>query len=133
MADASLHSTPREPRSLAESLFRRVQARHIYADFPRALYPLDLQRGNSLSPVFRRLMREVRPRCVVELGTWKGGSALHMCDLAEEAGLSSCVVVCVDTWLGGPRIGRSDSGPMPIRGWPVGTGFPRFLSSFSPM
>lgn len=75
--------------------------RDIYADFPHALYPLDLQGWNSRSPVFRRLMTEVRPRCVVELVTWKGGSALHMSDLAEELGLPPCVVVCVDTWLRG--------------------------------
>jgi predicted O-methyltransferase YrrM len=37
---------------------------------------------------------------IVELGTWKGGSALHMCDLADRLGLSGVVVVCVDTWLG---------------------------------
>lgn len=37
-----------------------------------------------------------RPSLVVEVGTWKGDSALKMADYLAEGG----TIVCVDTWLG---------------------------------
>jgi predicted O-methyltransferase YrrM len=85
----------------ARELGRRVHGGDIYEAFPHEAFRSDTQGWNSESPVFGRLLREVRPHRVVELGTWKGASALHMCDLARDLGLSSFVIVCVDTWLGG--------------------------------
>lgn len=53
------------------------------------------------SPVFERLIDEVRPALVVEVGTWLGASAIRMADLLAARDLPA-TVVCVDTWLGSP-------------------------------
>lgn len=55
----------------------------------------DLQGWNSTDPVFAKLIIEVNPKVIVEVGSWKGMSALHM------ASLSKAEIYCVDTWLGG--------------------------------
>jgi len=90
-----------ETISSARELCRAVHGRDIYEAFPHESYRSDVQGWNSKSAVFGRLIQEVRPHRVVELGTWKGASALHMCDLARDLGLSPFMIVCVDTWLGG--------------------------------
>ncbi|WP_420391601.1 class I SAM-dependent methyltransferase [Acuticoccus sp.] len=51
--------------------------------------------------IFRAALTHYRPRLVIEVGTWKGGSAIHMAQLMRELGIDG-EVVCVDTWLGAP-------------------------------
>jgi Methyltransferase domain len=60
---------------------------------------VDLQGWGSTSPVFEEVIQEVRPEIVVEIGTWKGASVLHMHELSRKYGCDTCFV-CVDTWLG---------------------------------
>jgi predicted O-methyltransferase YrrM len=85
----------------AQALCQQVHGGNVFTGFPHEDYPQDLQGWNSEAPVFRRLLGELRPQRVVELGTWKGGSAIHMCNLAAELQLDPFVLVCVDTFLGG--------------------------------
>ncbi|MEJ0020599.1 MAG: class I SAM-dependent methyltransferase [Acetobacteraceae bacterium] len=66
---------------------------------PRLTYPEDLQGWGSYDAVFKTVIEEVRPKLIVEVGTWKGASAVHMATLCKAAGLQS-EIVCVDTWLG---------------------------------
>lgn len=65
-------------------------------------YPADLQGWGSHHPVFREAIASLRPKVIVEVGTWKGASAIHMADLVQELGLET-VIICVDTWLGSPE------------------------------
>jgi len=53
------------------------------------------------SPVFERLICEIRPRLIVEVGSWLGASAIRMAHHLGEQGISG-TIVCVDTWLGSP-------------------------------
>jgi predicted O-methyltransferase YrrM len=62
----------------------------------------DLTGWGSTHPVFRSVFERLRPRLVVEVGTWKGGSAIHMAGLMREFGIDGGEIVCVDTWLGAP-------------------------------
>ncbi|WP_017593083.1 DegT/DnrJ/EryC1/StrS family aminotransferase [Nocardiopsis potens] len=50
-------------------------------------------------PVFREEITRLRPSLIVEVGTWKGASALHMAGVVRDLGLD-CEIVCVDTFLG---------------------------------
>lgn len=84
----------------ARVLSRQLHQGDIYAGFPYHEIPVDLQGWNSEAPMFRALMDSVRPHIVIELGTWKGASALHMCALADEMGIAPFTIICVDTWLG---------------------------------
>lgn len=57
--------------------------------------PLDLRGWHSDHPTFKRVIDEIKPSIICEVGSWKGASAIHM------ASVSSAHVYCVDTWLGG--------------------------------
>ncbi|MEJ0017019.1 MAG: CmcI family methyltransferase [Acetobacteraceae bacterium] len=69
-----------------------------YADYAPTL-PRDLQGWDSENSVFKSIISEVKPKLIVEVGTWKGASAIHMAKLCRQLGLST-EIVCVDTWLG---------------------------------
>lgn len=50
---------------------------------------------NSDSPIFKDLIDELKPKKIIEIGSWHGGSAIRMAQLAPEA-----EITCIDTWLG---------------------------------
>lgn len=59
---------------------------------------VDLQGWHSQDPIFQTIIDQVRPKRIIEVGSWKGASAVHMADLTRDLG--TCIY-CVDTWLGG--------------------------------
>lgn len=69
----------------------------IYAGF--SPLPFDADGWHSEYPIFDRLVEETRPGTIIEVGTWKGGSALHMAVAAKALYLVP-TIYCVDTWLG---------------------------------
>lgn len=70
----------------------------IYNNFNNLL-PLDLQGWHSDDPVFEKLIIEVKPKTIIEVGTWKGGSAINMANICKKNQLET-KIYCVDTWLG---------------------------------
>ena len=70
-----------------------------YAGFPLEGWDLDLQGWGSKDPVFAHLIEQVRPGRIIEVGTWKGASAINMARHAARLKLST-QIICVDTWLG---------------------------------
>lgn len=64
-------------------------------------FEVDLQGWHSDSPFFASVIEKVKPEIIIEVGTWKGCSALHMAKLTENPDLSPTSIFCVDTWLGG--------------------------------
>ncbi len=100
-----------------------------YAEFDRASAPADPQGWGSDKPIFRTAIEAVRPKTIIELGTWKGMSAIHMAKICEELGLET-EIVCVDTWLGSPEnwLEREDvNGFASMR---LHAGFPRLYDTF---
>jgi hypothetical protein len=87
---------------------------------------IDLQGWGSTSPVFEQVIKEVRPELVVEVGTWKGASLLHMYDLSRRYGCETCFV-CVDTWLGSSEhwLSAEDRPSLMLRG-----GYPTMFRQF---
>ncbi|MEA2720255.1 MAG: hypothetical protein QOJ39_2119 [Candidatus Eremiobacteraeota bacterium] len=81
-----------------------------YNGFPYHEYVPDLQGWDSRSAVFVELIDLVRPQLVIEVGTWKGASAVFMCEVMARAGIAGAVV-CVDTWLGGERLWQHADDP----------------------
>ncbi len=76
-----------------------LHRRDPYQDFNPDLWPDDVAGWGSDSPAFGELIEMVRPARVIEVGTWKGGSALTMArELASRE--SQAEILCVDTWLG---------------------------------
>mgnify|MGYP003623292166 CR=1 FL=1 len=50
-------------------------------------------------PIFEKLILEHKPGIIVEIGSWKGASAIGMAKIIQREGLD-CEIVCIDTWLG---------------------------------
>ncbi len=61
---------------------------------------LDLQGWNSDSPVFRSVIQKVEPDLIIEVGTWKGASAINMSEISKEINHNDVEIICVDTFLG---------------------------------
>ena len=57
---------------------------------------------NSDHPLFRDLLIKFRPGVIFELGTYFGGSAIHMAKIARSIALST-EIICIDTYLGAPE------------------------------
>lgn len=54
---------------------------------------------NSTHPWFAFLIERQKPGIIVEVGSWLGGSAVHMANLCKRQGLET-EIYCCDTWLG---------------------------------
>lgn len=61
--------------------------------------PLDDRQGfpSSIHPIFADLFADLKPKTIIEVGSWKGVSACHFARLAGP----EAHIYCVDTWLGG--------------------------------
>ena len=76
---------------------------------------VDMQSWPShASPVFAELIHELKPKTIIEVGSWKGASACVMAKLGEPYGTK---VLCVDHFCGdalhaikGPQIPRDQWG-----------------------
>lgn len=103
---------PRLPSTLRE-LFGTDAA---YAGFPRDEFPPGFSAIWSLRPVMDRLVGEVRPRRIIEVGSWEGASAIHFALACQREGVDCAEILCVDTWLGSPELvveRRTDEGIVP--------------------
>jgi len=70
-----------------------------YEGFDWKARPVDAHGWGGQSPAFRELIAAHQPRLIIEVGTWKGASAMEMAGACRDLGLTT-QIVCVDTWLG---------------------------------
>ena len=85
-------------KTLRDTLF----AESPYTNLDTSLYPDDLQGWGSDHPILAAAIAKIRPHRIVEVGSWKGRSAINMARIARDLDLP-CEIVCVDTWLGSPE------------------------------
>lgn len=112
-----------------ENLLRRLHQCDPYEGFDFQRYPFDPSGWGSNSPVFKRLLEEERPRLVVEVGTWKGGSALHMAGILDTLELPT-PIICIDTWLGALEFWDYHSKPERHESLKLVNGFPSVYFEF---
>ena len=60
---------------------------------------VDFQGWASDHEYLRSSLDQIKPRVIVEIGVWKGGSTITMANHLRDSGITG-VVICVDTWLG---------------------------------
>jgi len=72
----------------------------IYEGFELVPHRYDLGHdpGGGGSDLFTKLVGQIRPSVIVEVGTWLGGASITMAKAARDLGLD-CEIVCIDTWL----------------------------------
>lgn len=82
------------------------------------------------SPIFSELIQTVRPRTIIEVGTWLGLSTYTMSRALTATGITDACIIAVDTWLGGEEHWSTDEGRESlgfVHGRP--TIYERFLSN----
>lgn len=82
------------------NLMGMIHAVNPYKDFYYKDWEYDLQGWGGHRDYFLKKIAETEPKVIVEVGTWKGRSAIMMAGICEELGLDDTQIICVDTWLG---------------------------------
>jgi predicted O-methyltransferase YrrM len=72
---------------------------NIYNEFIYDEKNVDLQGWGSKDPIFEYLLPKIKPNLIIELGTWKGVSAIHMINLCLKYKFE-CEILCIDTFTG---------------------------------
>lgn len=70
---------------------------------------LNLAGWASDSPVFNEVLTELKPKLIIEVGSWLGRSAVNMADILLKMGITDFEIVCVDTWLGSVEHWQGDA------------------------
>src|SRR5690349_3453691 len=100
---------PRDGRTIMDaitdirSLVIGVMGANPYDGFDASRYQRDITGWQSTHPWFAQIIGQVKPERILEVGTWKGASAIHMAQLAKQVN-PRAQVLCVDTWLGSHRV-----------------------------
>ncbi len=82
-----------------DKLMRQLHAADPYDGFAADKDSVDLQGWGSDAPLLRQAVEKIKPRLVIEVGTWKGRSAITIAGWLKGLGVPAAIV-CVDTWLG---------------------------------
>ena len=107
-----------------------IHAADPYEGFDHTTRDEDLHGWGSHDPVFERLIGEVRPQRILEIGTWKGASAIHMGGICKKLGLDNTAIVCVDTWLGSVEFWTNHADPDRYQSLKLQNGFPSVYYTF---
>lgn len=74
--------------------------RYYYKNFIPLYEGFRSENWSGDDPIFKKLVEEVKPKTIIEVGSWKGQSSIAMANATKELNLNS-TLYCVDTWLGG--------------------------------
>lgn len=84
---------------IAEQLNTVFHRRSPFENFDSAGLTYDPQGWFEDSPIFDELIDALKPQVIVEVGSWKGTSALHMGKRLKRY-TDDFAIICIDTWLG---------------------------------
>jgi len=73
---------------------------NVYNQRTMSKVDVDMQGWASTSPSFAKAISIAKPKLIIEVGTWKGASAIHMAKTCLEQGIDDFEIVCIDTFLG---------------------------------
>jgi len=137
-AGYSVTRLPQVPRSalvpplengLKKDVMKLLHSKNPYEDFDFRSYPFDAHGWQSHTPAFRTLITQTKPRLIIEVGTWKGASALEMAARICELGLPT-EIVCVDTWLGALEFWTNQNDPTRYLSLQLKHGYPTVYYQF---
>ena len=99
-----------------KKFYKMLYGYEPYTDFDADNLPVEIEGWNSDSPVFSELIRKVKPQRIIEIGTWKGASAINMAQLARKYNIDT-EIICVDTFLGWAGADMQTKNGFPILYW----------------
>jgi hypothetical protein len=112
-----------------EKLMEAIHGLDVYDGFDFGRYPFDLKGWGSDSSAFAELVAEMRPSLIIEVGTWKGASAVSMADAAAHLGLGT-KILCIDTWLGALEFRMDRHDPERFQALDCRQGYPQVYYHF---
>lgn len=80
-------------------ILKELHLYNPYDGFNVNLYKHDISGWHGNNPIFFDLLKNLSPQLILEIGSWKGQSAINMAKISKELVLNT-KIVCVDTWLG---------------------------------
>ncbi len=90
---------PLERLAQLKAMLRDIGMDTDYSAIPADGFEPDLQGWGDQDPIFDYVFRHFHPVVTIELGSWKGASAIRMAGLMQEFGIPG-IILCIDTWLG---------------------------------
>jgi hypothetical protein len=111
------------------NLLHEIHGGDPFHGFAAAEVAPDEQGWNSFDPIWDRLIPELRPSLIIEVGTWKGASALVMAEVCRAAGLAT-QILCVDTWLGAGEFWEDKGDPDRFLSLRCRHGYPQVYFTF---
>lgn len=81
------------------NILKQLHLYNPYDGFNYDLYKDDISGWHGNHYIFFDLLQHIRPKSILEIGTWKGQSAINMAKIIKDLDLDT-KIVCVDTWLG---------------------------------
>lgn len=111
------------------SLMQLLHKVSPYEGFDFNAYNFDAHGWGGNSSAFRELIDKSHPQLIVEVGTWKGASALEMAKATRELGLD-CNILCIDTWLGALEFWTDQNDPDRYQSLKCKHGFPTVYYQF---
>lgn len=122
------HSASSAPALDHETLMQLVHGADVFRDFPYHEHPFDGQGWGSDSPAFEKLISKMQPSLVIEVGSWKGGSALKMAEALRKQ--NHGVLLCIDTWLGALEFWENQDDPDRFQSLKCRHGYPQVYFTF---
>jgi len=121
-----------EIKVTATDLMQTIHGKDIYENFAFQKYPKDLAGWGGDSGAFATLIAETKPEFIIEVGSWKGASAVTMADSLISHGIDGRIL-CIDTWLGALEFWSDQSDPERFEALECKHGYPsvyyRFLAN----
>ena len=132
--DVAAAADARSPGS--QDLLRAIHAKDPYEGFEFKRYPFDDSGWGGKSPAFAEIINSLDAdlHTVIEVGTWKGASALEMARLLREraaARQAPCgKILCIDTWLGALEFWENQDDETRYKALGLLNGFPSVYYQF---
>ncbi len=121
--------TAASPQSADADIMSLLHKTNPYEGFDYKALPFDAHGWGGQSPAFRELITKLKPRLILEVGTWKGASALEMATALRDTGLPA-QIVCIDTWLGALEFWTDHSDPQRYQSLALKHGYPSVYYQF---
>jgi hypothetical protein len=124
-----VHAAPSVADDFTDRIRPLLHAVDPYESFDWQSFPDDPSGWGSDSTAFRELVAKTRPARIIEVGTWKGGSALTLAAAAADLGLE-VEIICVDTWLGALEMWTDPADPERYGALALKHGYPTLYYQF---